>query len=363
MCNMKTKAIFYSLLILSNFLYAKLTVHGTLFRQHQLLQLLITTPAAHIPANHLQWIQEIIDAVTQKDCDHIKEHEILKYFSKQDAHQILKPILSKNTDKVIDDIDHYFSDTITVEIEEEITAIDYFKQDAVAMHLYETAQKVISYVQQDTLLVLGQTPAYLGAMIEEINKYNNNSMQVISIPYSGRPDTIMPRFNAKAKWNWTTASYTEILTTEREDYFRTILVQKGFDPYKYNESSKIYILDNSLGPSVASFLTIIARWYEELGLPLPDFYFICMDKKRGSLDFKMNDDLSFDIDLIYLGMDDEILNIHFDQMHDNLRIQPPFNAYAWRPETTYLFDLYPRPQAKELLTFYKEFIKREVTKV
>jgi hypothetical protein len=75
-------------------------------------------------------------------------------------------------------------------------------------------------------------------------------------------------------------------------------------------------------------------------------------------DMKVNENLSFDIDTIVLGADEDIA-FNFDLVPDSLRVQPQFSAKYWSEEFRRYFEEYPRPKAKELLKEYAEFASKK----
>lgn len=339
-------------------LNAALRVHGKIPEDYQLLQKLASTRASELDGYHEHWIS-LLQEYIHRNNELSNEYQMLSHcFSKSDIDEIVKPILNAQLSTQHIDLESFFPTTIHIITDSKKSDLNYFTQDFIAQHLYKTAHTILSHVNNETLLVMGQTPAYLGHMVKKINHRRGGNTAVIAIPYSGRPDTILPRLNPNRRWNWTMSSYQEILTRNRELFFRSVLIDSGFIPENYTRDSKIYILDNSRGPSIASFLTIICRWFQELGLQFPDFYFINMDNDAQPLDFKMSDTLSFEIDTIYLNMNQTLLNEHFDQLFDNLRVQPPFYAYAWRPESKKFMAQYPQPEAQELLNFYAAYAEK-----
>ena len=360
---MKLKLI-YSIIIsfvFYNSTFSQLKIVGNLYCGYQLIDLLKTKKLYQIDGLHYFWINSFINSVRNNHID-IEDKIILNHFSTQDINEILIPILKiNNIDFNEKDLKNYLPNHLAPEIDNKKSDITYFVQENVKFHLYETALKVFNYTKDDILLLLGQTPSYLGSIIEQISKNKEEKISIFFIPFSGRPDTILPRLKTNQKWNWTQSSYKEILTKDRENFFRKLIEKKGFSPKIFNKKTlkKVYILDNSEGPALASFLNILCRWYKEEKEEMPNLYFLAMDKFNKPLDLKMNDDLKFEIDTIYLNMNDEILNKKLDQILDNLRLQPPFNAYLWQDGIENFIKQYPRPDAKKLLQIYLEYVNNK----
>jgi hypothetical protein len=239
---------------------------------------------------------------------------------------------------------------------------------------FEIAKKVYEIVKGNILIVLGQTPAYLGVMVEEIKnvKEKKDFTKIFNILFSGRPNYIRKIVYEKT---WETA-FLDILTLDREKVFRDILEERfGLHPKKIKD--KIFILDNSTGPSIASFLAILKRWFDECNLKMPSICYLHMRDEKDlfiknekgkwvkpssdrKVDLVFHENLRFDIPVIFLGMRDDVL-VAFDKVYDNLRIVPSFNAINWRKR--YFEEIskdHPSKEAKELILEYRDYVEEHL---
>lgn len=350
--------VYLSILVVCHFsLYSTIYFKGTFPQDYQLLTYLTTCPLEKLDGYHREWITQI-----EKDIRNNHKSQLVKSFDRVDACEILVPLLRfhYNFELNREKIDNLF-DTVIIPQQEPITIdISKFKEELVAKELYNAAITVSSFIEGNCLLILGQTPAYLGEVVKIINEYKGSCRPqtiIISVCYSGRPDTVLTRFNKNKAWNWTESSFQEIVTTHREECFRFRMQKQGFDPKIFHKNfKKIYILDNSRGPSLASFLLLLNRWYKDLKSDLPDISFIAMDNNEQALDLRVNNNCVFKVDTFYLNMDQRILNNYFDKVGDELRLMPPFSAYCWRSYNAYNYiSSYPRYKALDLIDYYKKY--------
>ncbi len=326
--------------------------------------------------DHIKWMKYIHDFLKnneKSDISKVSHDNPMSHFDTRDAKEVLAPLLKKffNYDLNNEVINRLFKKECEYyKDDSKKSSIKYFLQDKVKLDLYNNATKAYNIIKGNTVIILGQTPAYLGIMMDEIKKTNNDSItKIIFVPFSGRPDYIQ---KLKGKWN-IKSSYLNLLSKNKELVFRQMLTERGFSSKNLLKSNqKIFILDNSSGPSFASFLAIICRWLYEENNTLPEItllhasnqkdLFIQNDKNRWvnieKLNLKMSDNLIFNFPVIFLDMDDKILR-SFDKISDNLRIVPSSNSLYWRKNYHNLFKQYPTPEAKKLIQEYREYVDKK----
>lgn len=346
-----------------------------------LKSLLSLFPHTHLDANqsdlwevHQEWIKTILSFLQDHPNAAIvspedKLHPIY-HFDRQEAHEILKPICKNVAQFELTDeiINRCFSEQIpTYKDDHKSTPIEFYKTDRVKNEIFRIAKKTQELIQGNILILLGQTPAYVGEMIKTIDTTLCGESTIIQVPFSGRPN-----YTRKIKYKrlWPSA-FLDIMTPNGHRRFLSLLQQKGISPQiLQSQPKKIFIIDNSSGASVTCFLTLLKDWFEEEGLELPDITFLEMcdqsnftimnDKGRWipheKPDLCFNDDIKFDIPVLFLGMEEEILK-GFDKVYDNLRIVPAFNSIHWsKSYLEELIKLYPTAQAKELIKEYQDYV-------
>ncbi|XVN42944.1 MAG: hypothetical protein RCG15_01135 [Candidatus Rickettsia vulgarisii] len=219
-------------------------------------------------------------------------------------------------------------------------------------------------------MIIGQTPSYIGIMIDEIRKINNdNTTKVVFVPFSGRPDYIG---KLRGKGN-IELSYLNLLNNNKEMIFRKIVTERGFSPKDLiGADKKLFILDNSSGSSFASLFTLIYRWVYEENRNIPNITILhpanpkdlSIQNEKGkwipskNLNLNMSSNLSFDIPVVFLNMNDDILR-EFDKVYDNVRIVPSFNSLYWRENYKKLFEQYPKEEAVTIIGAYKEYVEQK----
>lgn len=328
---------------------------------------------------HQQWIHSIISFVQENKNAPIifypqdTQHPIY-HFDQQDAEVILKPIFQhmahfELTDEMISRI--FFEQVSINKDDANISPIDYFKMEKVKSETYRIAKKTYDLVQENTLILLGQTPAYVGEMVKTISAHCAYHPTIIHVPFSGRPNYLCKLSYKKL---WPTA-FLDIVTPLGEKRFRALLEKAKLSPERLREKTeKIYLLDNSSGASVACFLAFFKKWCDESETCFPDFVFLEM---CDASDFTILNEqgewipastphlvfdtsLRFDIPVIFLGMQDDILN-SFDKIHDNLRIVASFNGIHWSKKYLAKNSLnYPTTEAKKLMSDYQDYAKKSL---
>ncbi len=320
---------------------------------------------------HREWIlplKEFLEQHTNGDPHPEDKDHFLYRFDRNDARIILKPILQNSLQfQLTDDlIDQIFFERIRLNIDNHRTSeIEYFQKESIKEETLKIAKIAHEHAKANVVVILGQTPAYIGEMLKVLEGKRSLGTQVINIPFSGRPNlTKKPKY----KNLWSTA-YLDIVTKKGEMRFFKLLKKQGLCPKTQKE---IFIIDNSTGTSITCFVAMLNKYFSHFQMKLPKITFLHMGKESDfstidengnwvpskSFDFSYNDYLSFDIPVRFLGMDDEIAKA-FDSIYDNLRIVPSYNGLYWSKK--YLkqeLSEYPRFQAKQLIGEYRKYAKK-----
>ena len=127
--------------------------------------------------DHLLWAQKIHDYLINSQSDNEKAIEILSCFDRNDARIFLRPILSFFKFDLTEDLvkQHFKTQVPFVKEDHRLTDSAPFYAENVAATLFTAAQKAYAAIQGQVLFVIGQTPAYLGSMIEEIARLQNDT--------------------------------------------------------------------------------------------------------------------------------------------------------------------------------------------
>jgi hypothetical protein len=317
--------------------------------------------------DHLPWVQKILTYLQNLPIGEEEAAEILSCFDQQDARLLLRPLLGHFKFDLTEELvqEHFKSKIQFIKDGHKKTSPEAFYHENTCEILFLAAQKAYETIKGNILFVLGQTPAYLGVMIEEIARLNkDHETQIIHIPFSGRPD-YFKKLNGQAVID---SSYLNLITREKENIFRYILFDHDFSP-NIVEERKIFVVDNSSGPSIDSFLALVKRWFDDEEKIYPETHILHMAKKEelgrmiGSK-WQQMENLNLQIcpdiaSLIFLEMDDEILK-NFDKIYDNLRIVPSFNGLFWRDGYKEFLKQYPSRDAIPLIEHYKNYVRQKL---
>lgn len=306
--------------------------------------------------------------ITSIPTDNIN-HPIL-HFDRNDAAQILRPVLhaAYNFDLNEQTINKFLEQARYPIDEKQTPAAEftYLASTEALQNCYATANKIVEFAKGAILVIIGQSPRFIAAMLEQINATLSaeQKMQIIYLPFSGRPDLISLD---REPVTWPHA-YKDIVTVERETFMRSFMRSCGFAPETLTKP--VFLLDYSSGPSLAAFLLFVSKWFAAEKTQLPYMVFLNLASKDDVLVIKegkwqhlqegqtlqmhVTDNLSFSLTTIYLGMNIKSFVLLAD-VHDDLRVIPPFNALFWRQQTLTLFNEYPRPKAKTLLDTYTSY--------
>jgi hypothetical protein len=303
-----------------------------------------------------------------------KHNHPIYYFDKEDAKDILAPILKEIytfelTDRIINKI--FLEKNVSVKSDSKsICPPSFFKTEEVKQHVFTIAKAAYNHSKGHTLIIFGQTPTYLGVMIKKMNERNYNQTKIVNIPFSGHPN-----YNKIIKYQ---KPILNILTEERKKFFYNFLENNcDFTPEKIaNHSNKIFILDNSSGPSIACFLSLIKQWFDEFNIRMPSVTYLSMKQGSGNqfygmvdeegnmvelplnnIDFSFVDNFNIDIEIVFLGMKNNIL-FNFDKINDNLRIVPIFKSLYWKNKYLKEINKYPTFDAKVLIKEYEDYVEK-----
>lgn len=316
-----------------------------------------------IPQCHwVNAIKEDIEACRKNPED--KKLKLIQNFTRDDAREILVPILKANSFTLSDhDLSICFQEDVVDEIEtRSYDEAKLFSADT-RQRLTEAAQKLLNLSQDGTLVFIGQTPAYLAAVVKQLAP----SKPMITLPLSGRPDNLGLTFDTitdpkKKIWSLPSANaWSDVVTPRREATMRQVFISRGFDPQQV-KGQKLYFVDNTRGRSFATLLRQLLLWFADSGLSTNElsWQLVLMgssaEQTCESLRFCNFVDLRFDLDtrfylpLSFLEIEPDLLDQILDKVPDHLRVEPPFSAHLWRPDyVERVFPLYPRPRAKALL--------------
>lgn len=333
------------------------------------------TPSKFATINR-KWLQPIYETTMQLQSGRITSiptdkinHPIL-HFDRNDAAQILRPVLHAAFDFDLKDqtiekflLQARYPVDLNHTPESDIT---YLTSAESLQHCFATAKKIVEHAKGAILVIIGQSPRFIAAMIEQINQTlpADQKIQIIYLPFSGRPDLITLD---REMGTWRRA-YKDIVTPEREAFMRRFMRDCGFAPETLTKP--VFLLDYSSGPSLAAFLLFVSKWFAAENAQLPYMVFLNLASKddvlvvkegkwqhlqKGqTLRLQVTDDLSFSITTIYLGMPKSSF-VTLADVHDDLRVIPSFNALFWRPQILELFNQYPRPNAQMLLDTYTRY--------
>lgn len=349
-------------------------------KKSSLLYNLKNTMNPHIPVDsmgnqlwqvHKEWIFPLLEFIQNEAKTEDPSHFIHR-FDRNDAREILRPILQNAVQfNLTDDlINQIFYEQIPLYKDNcHSSDIEYFQKEHVKCETLRVAKVAYEHAKGQMIVILGQTPAYIGEMIEVLNRNESSNTKIAFIPFSGRPNiTKKPKY--KNLWE---TSYLDIVTNGGEKRFFKLLKKQGISPKKFSQSPKeIFIIDNSTGTSITCFVALLKKYFEYFQVNLPKITFLHMGDEKDfstldengrwipskTFDFTHNDYLSFEIPVHFLGMCDEIANA-FDSMYDNLRIVPSFNGLFWSKK--YLeaeLMQYPHQQAKILIQEYRDYAEK-----
>lgn len=329
--------------------------------------------------DNIDWMRSIYKFLQQnQNLDNITVtvDNPISHFDRLDAKEILSPLLKKYFNYELSDkaIKKFFKEECNLyKDDHKKTQIKYFLQAHVKKEVYETAQRAYQAGKNNIIMIIGQTPAYIGVMIDEIRKINNDNItKIVFVPFSGRPDYIA---KLQGKGN-IELSYLNLLNNDKEMIFRKVITERGFSPKNIiGPDKKLFVLDNSSGASFSSLLTLIYRWVYEENHNIPNITILHPSKQQDlsiqnekgkwvpskKLNLKMSSDLIFDIPVTFLNMNDNILR-EFDKIYDNLRIVPSFNSLYWRENYKKLFEQYPKEDAIKIIQAYKDYVKNNEEK-
>lgn len=323
--------------------------------------LLESKPQDSLYELHKGWVEQVFFYVSnQKQKGQWLEPSL--EFDQDDAREVLAPLLQKFHNYTLSEkrISRLFAPNVIPSLSNQVTDPSFFYSPDVKEALLQTAQKIVALAKGGDLWVIGQTPAYLGQVVKKIA---GKEVEVFFLPYSGRADYVRP---LKGKWSAFTC-YENILTKRRQAIYQEILAGQGLSPERYSQGRKVCYLDCTTGPSAASLLTVLARWFQEEEVAFPPLTLLHMDSEedyyvqnqngkwilseRPEFDLKMSDNLSFNCPIVFLGMDGEMTTA-FDKIHQNLRLVPSFPALYWRAGYETYFLHFPTEEGKKLLKHY-----------
>lgn len=374
--------IFVFCLIVSAPTMAKLTIHGNISENFQLVEALnqftkkdLQDPKHNLSKIHNKWLIQIVDLVKEykNSNNNIKNIAIphdhpVRFFSKKDAYELIRPLLKNMynldlSDEIINDL--FQKQFLYKPNGNKRTSLVYFRKNEIKKETYNAAKKVFSIAKGNTILTLGQTPLLITEMLKGINVKAKDSekINIINLPYSGHPDTITLHTHKDGWFN----TFKNILTANRLSNYKNFLESLGFSPKKI-KNKKIFILDDTSGPSLKTFLIFLCKWCEQEKVIIPDISFINMkskDKiyyikegkweradKSKPLALNIDEQTRFEIDTYYLDMNAAIV-YNMLEICDNLRSIAPMHAINWNLDIkNLLIKHYPKKNALKLLRKY-----------
>ena len=229
-----------------------------------------------------------------------------------------------------------------------------FNSEAILEETLEIVEAVYQKVQGHHVIILGQTPVYVGAMLQGMLERTGDTRTTISfLPFSGWPDLVSNNIAYKERIVY------NMVTPFQEQCFYKVAAERGVSPtvFAANPRQRVYILDRSKGPSIASATALLARWCAREGVAVPDLHFLHLGPYHklshfdaaGRMTHQIAPDISWAIDCDWVPMTKDI-DVCFDsELGNDLRVQPPFPALLWTPQhVDRLFKKYPTVEGMAL---------------
>lgn len=236
---------------------------------------------------------------------------------------------------------------------------EYFTIDELD-EIFRTAKKILNATSPgDIFISLGQSPAYIVEALEELisdQETEENFRVIYKIPFSGAPDYCCNNFHYKGY------KLSNITTPASLNYFKEMVLQKGFNPLLIKSRNRVYIIDLiGTGGSLTSFLKIILNWYKALGTSMPDFKILDISvenrnfKNIARAALPVSESCTIYIERLFVhttpGLSDKL-----DYTEGEDRVQPPFEALQWKPEYRPVFDQYPNEYARQVIHWIKRYV-------
>lgn len=239
-----------------------------------------------------------------------------------------------------------------------------FNSEAILEETAEIAANVYKQVQGHHVIVLGQTPVYVGAMLQGMCEKADDTATTISfIPFSGWPDLVSSNVAYKERIVY------NLVTPFQENCFYEVAAERGMSPaiFAANPQQKVFILDRSKGPSIASISVLLARWCAREGVAVPDINFLHLGEyhklsvfdEKGRMTHQVSPDLEWAIDCSWVPMSKDIDACFDGELGNDFRVQPPFPALLWTPQhVKNLFTKYPTIEAMALFERFAHYSRK-----
>lgn len=227
--------------------------------------------------------------------------------------------------------------------------------------IYKTAKEILNKTSgSDHLISLGQSPAYIVEALEELATHDFR--RIYKVPCSGAPD-----------YSCLNRHYKHILlsnvTTDTSlAYYKQVLRTKGVSPEQLGSHETIYVIDLvGTGGSFASFLKILVRWYDSVGIPLPEIKLLDISvetrnfKNENRIILPLADNCHIHIDRLFIHTSAH-LSDKLDYTEGEDRTIPPFSALQWKPEYERVFTQYPNHYALKVIQAVRGYVRNTVFK-
>jgi hypothetical protein len=228
--------------------------------------------------------------------------------------------------------------------------------------IYQTAKALLRATSyKDYLISLGQSPAYIMEALEELISMDNrreNFRFIYKVPFSGAPDySYLNRHYKNLK-------LSNVVIPASLAYYKQVLKDMGVCPTQLGSGGNIFVIDLvGTGGSVASFLKLMTRWYESLGISLPNFKLMDISvenrnfKNESHIILPLAENCQMHIDRYFLHTSAH-LSDKLDYTEGEDRIVPPFGALQWKTEYEHVYNQYPNPYARKVIECVREYVRK-----
>lgn len=239
-----------------------------------------------------------------------------------------------------------------------------FNSHAILEETYQIATDVYEQVRGHHVIVLGQTPVYVGAMLEGMCEQIGDTATTISfIPFSGWPDLVSSNIAYKERIVY------NLVTPFQEQCFYEVAAERGMSPavFAANPHQKVFILDRSKGPSIAAISVLLARWCQREGVSMPDLHFLHLGEyhklskfdEQGCMTHQVAPGIEWTIDCSWVPMSKDVDACFDGELGNDFRYQPPFPALLWTPQhVASLFTKYPTVEAVTLFERFANYSRK-----
>ncbi|MGD1997904.1 MAG: hypothetical protein PVJ92_03260 [Candidatus Dependentiae bacterium] len=353
---------------LSSCVFAKVTFSAPLPTENLLLSYLQKHPEVKLP-----WLDDFCAAMQP---GHTMKNRrgrgyIKLFFDKDIAEHVVVPLMrsrhnmARNSERIVDQFERRAPHLWYKWVEQTDQVVrNMFNSEAILEETYEIAEQVYQKVRGHHVVVLGQTPVYVGAMLQGMCEELEDTQTTISfIPFSGWPDLVSSNVAYKERIVY------NLVTPFQEQCFYEVAAERGISPaiFATHPEQKLFVLDRSKGPSIASFAALVARWCAHENVAIPDMYFMHLGPyhklsvfdEEGRMTHEIAPGLHWAIECDWVPMSKDVDACFDGEVGNELRVQPPFPALLWTPQhVESLFTKYPTAEAMTLFERFADYSRR-----